>query len=360
MKPFALFFVFLTSLTTFAQNINSQGITDFLHHLEKNNKMMGSVSIAQNGELIYHKNIGWIDVENNIKVNKNTKYRIASITKTFTSILILQAIEEGKLRMDSKLAKYFPNVKNADKITIEHLLRHTHGVFNFTEKEDFFTWNETPRSHEDMLNLIYDLHTIFEPGEGHDYSNTGYYLLASILEKIYQKSYGELLSERITKPLGLNHTYIGDKINPAKSEALGYEWKNNQWRPSYEININTCKGAGDMVSTGPDVLKMVDALMNHQLLNENSLKTMLELKENEGLGIFYMPFYQHEGVGHTGKIDAFETMYIYFPEEKLTICILINAMDLPLFDIHVPILKGLFGKDIELPDFTQKEKIKEN
>ena len=117
----------------FAQNFDKVKLDNYFNALEINNKFMGSVAVAKNGVLIYSKAIGFSDLENAIKANVNTTYKIGSISKTFTAVLVLKAVEENKLKLHQTLDYYFPEVKNAEKITVEQLLTHRSGIHNFTD-----------------------------------------------------------------------------------------------------------------------------------------------------------------------------------------------------------------------------------
>ena len=170
---------------------------------------MGSVAVAKNGELIYTKTVGLADVENNIKANQHTKYRIGSISKSFTAVLVLKAVEEEKVKLDQSIYKWFPKIKKSKKITIKQLLTHRSGIHNFTENESYSLWNT--QSKQKMIAIIVNGGTDFKPGSKAQYSNSNFVLLSFILEKIYRKSYTELIQEYIAEPIGLSNTYVLEK-----------------------------------------------------------------------------------------------------------------------------------------------------
>src|SRR5882724_5362562 len=142
--------------TVFSQSFNKIGLDNFLNALQKHNLSMGGLAISKNGNLIYNKSIGYsfVNGEERIQANEKTEYRIGSISKMFTSIMIFQLIEEGKISLDTKLDKYFPNLPNAVRITIENLLNHRSGLHDYTEGPHFQEWMDKPRTHDEMLNLI--------------------------------------------------------------------------------------------------------------------------------------------------------------------------------------------------------------
>ena len=127
-----------TSVFFYAQNFDKDKLNAYFDTLSKHNKFMGSIAIFQNGKLIYTKSVGFADIEKGIKNTEKTIFRVGSISKTFTTVLVFKAIEEKKLKLDQKLSSFFPSVKNANSITIEQMLRHRSGIFNITDDKDYF------------------------------------------------------------------------------------------------------------------------------------------------------------------------------------------------------------------------------
>jgi len=119
--------------TGFSQTIDKTKLDRYFEALETNNRFMGSVAVSQNGKLIYTKSTGFADLDTKTKPNENTRYRIGSISKTFTTVLVLKAVEENKLTLDQTIEGYFPSIKNANKISIKQLLYHRSGIHNFTD-----------------------------------------------------------------------------------------------------------------------------------------------------------------------------------------------------------------------------------
>jgi CubicO group peptidase (beta-lactamase class C family) len=143
--------------------------------LEAADRFRGSVALSLNGEVIYSRTVG--------NSAKNSKYRIGSISKTFTTVLVMKAFEQGKLAPDQTIDAFFPSVPNAGKITIRHLLSHRSGIHNFTDDPDYLTWNAESRTESQMVALIAARGSDFEPGTGVRYSNSNFVLLTYILEK---------------------------------------------------------------------------------------------------------------------------------------------------------------------------------
>ncbi|OXB00486.1 peptidase, partial [Flavobacterium oncorhynchi] len=169
----------------FAQTNYTAKLDNYFNALEVNDKFMGSVAISQNGEIVYTKSIGFADVEKKIKATKNSKYRIGSISKSFTAVLILKATEEKKLDLTQTIYKWFPTIKNADKISIKQLLSHRSGIHNFTDDNEYLTWNTQPKTEKEMLEIIAKGGSDFEPDSKAEYSNSNFVLLTYIANSGY-------------------------------------------------------------------------------------------------------------------------------------------------------------------------------
>ncbi|MEC5158571.1 serine hydrolase domain-containing protein [Chryseobacterium sp. MP_3.2] len=349
-KSLILLLVTVCTAASFAQKFDKEKLDRYLQTLEKNDKFMGSVAISENGKIIYSNSLGYSDVETKTKPNETTKYRIGSISKSFTSALILKAMEENKLSLDTKISKYFPNIKNADQITISNLLNHRSGIHNFTSDDEYIKWSTQKKSEKDLMDIIEKGGSDFEPNSKADYSNSNYVLLSFILEKIYKKSYSEILTEKIIKPLGLKNTFYGGKINLKNNEANSYHFENG-WIKERETDMSIPLGAGAIVSTPSDLLRFADALFGGKIISENSLKLMETLKENYGYGLFQMPFGDKKAFGHTGGIDGFSSNYGYFPAEKVSFAFTSNGKNFKNNDIAVAILSAAFKQPYETPTF---------
>ena len=347
---FATLLIGILSLGGFAQEFDKAKLDSFLNTLDTNNRFMGSVAVSQNGKIVYAKSIGFSDIENKIKANENSKYRIGSISKTFTSVLVLRAIEEGELEIDQTIDKFFPTVKNANKINIKHLLGHSSGILNFTSDKDYLNWNTQGKTEKEMVEIIASGGSVFEPGAKVEYSNSNYVLLTYILEKTFKKSYGDLLVKYITEPLGLTNTYFGSKINTKNNECNSYGFSGT-WDLESETDMSVPLGAGGIVSTPCDLVKFSDALFGGKLLNKESLELMKTFKGNYGLGLFKFPFYEKTGYGHTGGIDGFSSVFYYFPDGEISYALTSNGTNYNNNNISIAVLSAFYNKPYEIPVF---------
>ena len=348
-----LLLLLLTPLlqSSISQTMDKTRLDSFFSALEKANKWMGSVAVAKDGQVVYTRSVGFGNVENKTAANNTTKYRIGSISKTFTSVLVFKAIEAGKLSVEQPLAKFFPAIKNADKITMGQLLQHRSGIHNFTDDSVYLTYNTQPQTEQQMVANIIKGGSDFEPGSKATYSNSNFVLLAYILQSIYKKPYAELLKEQITAPLGLQNTFAGSKINTSNNEAYSYSWGGNEWVREKETDMTVPMGAGAVVSTPADLIKFANALFSGKLVSAKSLEKMRTMLDNYGMGLFPIPFYNQIGYGHTGGIDGFSSVFMYFPENKIAYALTSNGSNFNNNDISLTVLSWINGKPFTIPGF---------
>lgn len=348
---FLTFLLFSTSL--FAQKANpfTTRIDSLLIALEKNNKAWASVTIRQNDQVVYSKATGWIDKTSLVpfKSTQETRYRIGSISKMFTTVMILQLVEEYKLSLDTPLSKFFKKIPNAKSITIADLLNHHSGLYNFTNDSSYSSWMTEPRTRTQLRELFESQKPSFAPGEKGEYSNTNFVLLGYIIEDVTGKTYEENLAERITSRIHLKNTKYGGKIE--NLDAQSFAFTDGKWVIQPQTDMSIPGGAGALISTTPDLTAFITALFDGKLLNENSLKSMTDMKDGFGFGIFKIPFYERSAFGHNGGIDGFSSSLAYFPEDKVAIAFCSNGLNFPMNDILIGVLSCYFDKPYRIPDF---------
>jgi CubicO group peptidase (beta-lactamase class C family) len=183
-------------------------IETLLNQYYKFQEFNGSVLVAEEGQVIYKKGFGLSNMEWNIPNTPDTKFRLGSITKQFTAMLVMQLVEEGKLKLNIPITNYIPEYpKNSgNKITIHHLLTHTSGIPNYTSLPGFGDIVRDPETPLDLIKTFWELPLEFEPGARFQYSNSGYIVLGYILEKVTGKSYQDLLKEKIFDPTGMKNS----------------------------------------------------------------------------------------------------------------------------------------------------------
>ena len=350
---FSILFV-LFSVTSFAQEQKFLALDSLFQILDENNRFMGSLSISENGKIIYSKTIGKADLASGKSSDNLTKYRIGSISKMFTACLIFQAIEENKLSLTQNINRFFPKITSAKEISIGNLLNHRSGIHNFTNDTSYFNYYTASKSQKEMLEIIQASGSDFKSNSKAEYSNSNYILLSFILEKIYKKSYEELLDIKIIQPQGLKNTYFGKKLELAKNECASYRFS-GKWELENETHSSVSLGAGGIVSTTEDLLFFISNLFDGKIIQASSLEQMTKLEDGYGMGIFPVPFYDKKGFGHTGGIDGFSSFLYTFPEEKISIALTSNGSRFNNNDIAIAALSDCFDKPFTLPSFYAVE-----
>lgn len=354
MKNYLLaFYLLIIGLVLNAQTINTVKIDSFLTSLEKNSKAFGSLAISKNGTILYSRAIGYSKIDGGFKIQSDisTKYRIGSITKMFTTVLVFNLIEENKLKLTTKLSAFYPKIKNANKITIADLLNHRSGIHNFTNDSSYFSWLTQPKTHTEMIDIIKKGGSDFEPNTKSEYSNSNFVLLGYIIETLCKKDYAQLVNEKIAKKIGLENTYYGSKINFPKNECYSYS-HDSIWIQREETDMSIPHGAGSLVSTPTDLTKFIEALFTGKLISKKSLEQMIILKEGYGKGIFLTPFYEHQGYGHTGGIDGFSSALTYFPKDSISVAYTGNGVLFQLNDILIGVLSCVYNLPYKIPTFN--------
>ena len=337
---------------SYAQKINESykdSLDVFFKALDENDKFMGQVGVFQNEKMKCFYSLGYSNIEATSKVENNTKFRIGSISKTFTATLVLKAAEEGKIELSQTLETFFPSIKNAEIITIRHLLNHHSGIENFTSNTNFKEWYTFPKISSEMISIISSGKSEFKPGQ-----NAAYVLLSYILEKTYNESYASILNKKIIKPLGLKHTQFGDKAIPENKKTYSYTYEVN-WKKETMTDESIPMGAGGIVMSAHDLSIFINGLFNEKIISKKSLEIMCQQIDGFGMGLFKTEVAGKEAYTHDGIIDGFNSVFYYFPEENLTYVLLSNGKNYNLASINELVLKAVFNQPFEIPQINPYE-----
>jgi D-alanyl-D-alanine carboxypeptidase len=353
VRLFLLIFACSGTLSAFSQSFNAAKLDSLMQLLSDNNKVMGSFTIRKDKKVVYQNSLGYADMNEGSKVKSGneTRYRVGSVSKMFTSVMIFQLIEEKKLSLGTTLSTWFPEIPNADKINIKNMLNHHSGIHNFTDDEEYLGWYTESRSQQQMLDLIKKPKPDFEPGSKASYSNSNYVLLGYIIEKITKKDYSVNLKERITDKIQLKDTYYGGKTDLSKNECYSYSCLGKEWIKEKETDMSIPHGAGSVVSTTADLTSFIHALFNEQLISKKSLEEMMKEEDNYGKGIFSIPFHEMTAYGHNGGIDGFQSSLAYFPKDGLALAFCGNGLNYSMNDVLLGTLSIYYGRSYTLPSF---------
>lgn len=355
---FRIFFTLLFTLTPLitAQTpvpLDKAKLDQFFDKLAEKNKAMGSIVIARDSKEIYARSIGFGHVAEKKSLTSASKFRIGSITKMFTAALIFQLVEERKLKLTYTLDKFFPQIANASKVTIAHILAHRSGIHDSLLDPALRPASKTePVSKETLLTIIAKGKPDFDPDTKHQYSNSGYVLLGLIIEKLTGKSYEENLRTRVTAKLGLKDTYFATgNIDFSKNEALSYLNVGGEWKSVAETHPSILLSAGAIISTPSNMAKFISALFDRKIISAENLTLMKTMRDGDGMGMEPFTFADKTFYGHTGGGDNYGAWLAYLPEEKLAIAYTTNAKVYPVKNIMSSVADIYYGKPFQVPSF---------
>lgn len=329
-------------------------LDQFFDRLAEKNKAMGSLVVAREGRVVYSKAIGYSRITPAEKkpITAETKFRIGSITKMFTAAMVLQLVDERKLKLTDTLDKYFPLIPNAKNITIAHVLGHRSGIHSMSETAEYRALRDKGAAPAELLVMLEKAGpSDFEPGSKFVYTNENYLLLGLLIEKLTGKSYQENLSKRITSKLGLTNTYSpSGPIDPTKNESYSYRM-GRDWEQEPEIHWSLFYGSGGMVSTPHDLVKFISALFDGKLISKQSLVLMTTMKDDYGMGMSVDQFGGKTYYGHTGGIQSSGAWLAYLPDEKLALAYTTNAKRHPVKDIVSGVFDIYYDRPFQIPAF---------
>ena len=229
--------------------------------------------IAQNGVVIFKKSFGLASREWNVPNQPDTKFQIASLTKQFTAMIVMQLVDQGKINLDGKISDYLPNYPKdkGSRITIQNLLSHTSGIPNYTNLSEWSELSRRSYAPDQFIKVFADLKLEFEPGSKFKYSNSGYYLLGVIIEKVTGKSFGKVLRENILNPFNMRNTAYSSNKAVISNLAVGYELlPTGLYEKAPYQDLSTAFSEGGMYSTVEDLYLWDRALYLDKLLSAKS------------------------------------------------------------------------------------------
>lgn len=303
-----------------------------LDHLQKNNIPGGLVAVASKGEIIHMKTYGMANAELSVPVTDSTVFEIGSISKQFVSAAALLLVEENRLDLDDQIHKFLPHLPGEWLgVTVRQLLTHSSGIPDYEEirSYDVYRFRLTP---EEVVKIAHSRPMDFESGTGYYYSNTGYFLLSMIVERIEGRPLGDILNSRIFNPLGMTQTRLADPEAIIPHRASGY-WVNKRGEL---INRNPTEtsstlAAGGLLSSVHDLVKWDAALYGDQLLAAGSKTAMwtpviLPNGRNTGYGFGWnvRPYKDLRSQSHSGMVAGFVANFSRFPDQEAVFIVFLN------------------------------------
>ena len=365
-KKYFLFVIsFFLLLKSFSQSKAAE-VSRIVTAYNKIGQFNGLILVAENGKIIYEKAFGQANYEWGINNSLDTKMEIASITKTFTALMIMQLIEQGKIKLDGKVSDYLKNypAETGTKISVDHLLRHSSGIqqdiADFPPNTNKFPdivakVNEEFFSLEEQVEIIAKRPLLFEPGTKYSYSSDGYAVLGFIIEKVTGLSYEQALQKFILDPLQIKNSGYKDHLAIVEKKAQGYAKTFSGISRGRQIGINP---AGGIYSTIHDLFVWEQALYTDKIITQRS-KDLVFIKTPYLVGYGWQISNNYfnsssdsiKMIRCTGSLPGFNSLVVRFPEQKKTIIVMENLKQswYKQFEIVQKIASALFNKPYEIP-----------
>ncbi|MDJ1506341.1 serine hydrolase domain-containing protein [Xanthocytophaga agilis] len=339
-----------------------QQADQYITDLVKKGKFSGAVLIAKQGKVLLSKGYGYANSESKKTNTPHTIFRIGSLTKPFTSVLVLQLVEQSRIDLDKPLSTYFPSEQTTEtklsQITVRQLLQQTTGLADYTETQLSCTaLDQHPIQPKNFLTCLPELSLEFAPGSRFSYSNTNYYLLGLLLEQITGQTFQQLLYDKILHPLNMKRTgYLPSELQSSQSQdfAQGYTLREGKVVPTQIEDIGRAYAAGGLYSTVEDLYLFDQALRNETLLKKVTIQQVFA--ENKAVQPSYYGFgwyvsqstaYQDYRTFHEGGIDGFSACIDRYLTNGLCVIILSNLeFTESRVDLTEPIIDLVFKTSI--------------
>ena len=280
-----------------------------------------------------------------------TVFRLGSVTKQFTAMAIMMLQERGKLRVSDPVCQYLTDCPAAwQPLTIRHLLTHTAGIPNYTNFPDFARTAVLPTSSADMVGMLRDKPLEFAPGEKFAYSNSGYYVLGMIIERVSGKTYADFLQANIFTPLGMSYTGYDNPSTIIRNRAAGYARQAGETVNAAYMDMTIPFAAGALYSTTDDLLRWDQALYKDTLVSQKSLDEIFTPdKGGYGYGWSIGKRFDRQVIAHGGGIYGFATEIARFPADRVTVIVLSNVEGAAAGKIANDLAAVVFGAPYEIP-----------
>jgi len=332
-----------------AQDIASK-VDELLNAHMKNERFNGAVLIAKKGKILVGKGYGMANFEHNAPVTPQTKFRLASNSKQFTAMAIMQLHERGMLNVNDTVSKYLPDYPKGDQFTIHHLLTHTSGIPELLSFPEFRQRITLPATPEQIIAHFKDKPFDFPPGDRYRYSNSGYILLGYLVEKISGKSYDQFLRENIFQPLGMKNSGSDTHRELLSNRASGYAMTDDGLVNADFIDMTNPVGGGSLYSTIEDMYLWDRALYTEKLVKRGTLdKIFTPFKDNYAYGWHVESLFNRKLINHTGGIQGFRALIQRFEDEDVCIIVLSNLESADRQAMTRDLAAIVFGEKYEVP-----------
>jgi len=348
-KAFLFLLVSGLAVNSYGQKTATEKLDELVSAYTNVGKFNGAVLVSRRGEILLQKGYGIKNDKKGESLSADDVFQLYSITKTFTSTLVMKLEEEGKLKLSDKLEKYYPGFSEGNTITIENLLTHTSGIYDYTRG-----YNMPDIKEKTLVDFLRSKPLDFPPGTQWSYSNSGYWLLGFIIEKVTGIPYGEALKQYIFDPLQMKSASLDYKKLVSKYKATGYVTLSDSLKEEAEIYDSPGPfAAGAIYATVGDVYKYYIGITEHKILTSESYKKAFTIYKNDyGYGWVISNFDGNKTIGHSGGGAGFRTNFIMIPDKDICIVVLSNSEQVSARFITGKLLEVLFDKFYIVPTET--------
>ena len=342
----------LLPFTVTAQKNYPQLLDQYMTAQNKIKGFTGAVLVMQKNKVLLRKGYGMADREWNIPNTPETKFELGSLTKQFTAACILQLAEQGRLSIEDKLSKFLPSFPKGDSVTIHMLLNHTSGIANYTSQPQFANLATLSLRKDSMIAFFSNKPYTAAPGTRYQYTNSGYFLLGYIIEKVSGLSYDTYLKKNIFDRIDMANSTLNKPDSILSMRAKGYDTKAKKTVNADYISMEWPFSAGAIISTVDDLYKWDRALYTNTVINTLSKQSMFTPgKGNYGYGFIIDSLEKHPRIWHNGGIPGFITNLSRFVNDDVCVIVLANTAvvqnnTLPITDV---IAEGLADIVFDLP-----------
>lgn len=365
-KPYCHFLA-LGFLSALGHAQDEQAIGSIVQAFHERDDFSGAVLVAEGKRVLFRGAYGFASREEKVDNRVDTRFRLASLSKTFNAVLVMRLVDQGLIDLGDRIDLHLPDLpaEYADRVTVEQLLSHRAGLYR-----DTLSGSERTRQEhlelEELLEIICDQELIAEPGERYSYSSPGFVLLAAIVESVTESGYQRAMQEHVLRPLRLENTGFDNVGNAPLDLATRYIRLIDEVVQAPAQDLSFAIGAGDLVSTVDDLLKFSLALQSDDFLSKSSRKEMMRSRGSDyGLGVFVYTYGTGEKFGgakgrvinHGGGTSGVGTHLNIFLEHEITTVVLSNLTEIDVVDVSNRIANVALGLSTDIPLPNRKREV---
>lgn len=347
----------------YTQDSTAQKLDELMQAYYDQGKFSGSVLVARQGKILLDKGYGYRNYKDSSLHDPHTVFQIASVTKQFTSTMVLKLVELKKLALTDKVSRFYPGYPHGDSITIEHLLSHTSGIWDYTRDGNA---RNPPAGRSlsvaETVKFFKDKPLDFSPGTNWSYSNSGYYLLGAIIQQVTGMTYEQAIRKYIFTPLGMHESGFDFRNLASRDKAVGYYADSTEPATKIAPVVDSCGpfAAGAIYSTVEDLYKWHRALQQYTIIGKATLqKAYTPVKNKYGYGWIIDSLYGKLMVSHSGGIFGFRSDLARVPEDDVCVILLCNTEIPGLSNITRRVLAATYGKPYAVPVLLEAVPIRE-